>query len=113
MAKTFHNCLLPNTCGVAISSLFRVNEASAGGTKIENLISEAGCGWHCAGFTPESGAYKQAYEELKLKWKIVYQTPVRINTRTNNRFIFVVYDTKSKMGPIRRAEHNAQFEWTL
>lgn len=53
--------------------------------------------------------YKKAYEQLKGKWKIVYQSPVRINTRTDRRFFFVNYDRKAKIFKT----NNAQYEWPL
>jgi hypothetical protein len=110
MAKAFMNGFIPNTCGVGVSSMFR-GAATPGGYNLETMSNPGGAGWHVAGFTPESAAYKEAYNDLKKKWKIVMQTPVRTNTRTGYKFIFVVYDTKSRLGAANREVHNSQFDW--
>lgn len=57
-----------------------------------NRLAPRGAGFSVAGFlnTPKC---KKAYEELSEKWKTVYQSPVRVNRNTNNKFFFVIYDT--------------------
>jgi hypothetical protein len=53
---------------------------------------------------------RDAYEELKNKYKVVFQTPVRKNTNSDNDFIFCVFDTKRSKKSVRE-EHNNQYIW--
>lgn len=120
MAKTFHSCKAPNTCGVGIISMFRKDTVSYG-TPLASYENPGGCGWLMAGFISDptamaehgtgAGCMKEAYEQLKVKYKMMDQYPVRQNENSDNKFFFVIYDTKSKLGPQGRAEHNAQFKW--
>lgn len=120
MAKSFHSCRAPNTCGVGVISMFR-KDACAAGTPISSYENPGGCGWLMAGFISDEAAAedhgptarctKEAYEQLKLKFKMMDQYPVRYNDNSENKFFFVIYDTKSKMGSENRALHNAQFKW--
>jgi hypothetical protein len=107
MAKVFQNQLVPNTCGVGLSSVFRHNQMT-GGQTIKEMENMGGAGWHCASFTddPQHGAaYKEAYADFYKKWQIKLQTKVRINTRTNRKFIFVVYDTQVPKAEIDNSKH--------
>lgn len=119
MTKFYHNTRAPNTCGVGVISMFRKNA----GTPIDHHENPGGAGWLLAGFISDADSRasngddaactKEAYEELKLKYKIRDQSPSRINDNSEHRFFYVMYDTKSTMGPITRAKHNAQFTWPL
>lgn len=122
MAKFFHKCRAPNTCGVGIISMFRKNTVVGGNEIPSSSVNEGGCGWLMCGFITDtaaandgvaSTAHKEAYEELKKKYKMMDQYPVRTNDNTDNKFFFVIYDTKSTKGPVSRAEHNSQFNWPL
>lgn len=111
MTKAFSNGFVPQTCGVGVSGVFRPDNL-AGGYPLETLKNAGGAGWHIASFTdcPEHGpSYKKAYAELKAKWKIVYQTPVRKNTRTDRQFFAVMFDTRARSFKI----NNAQYGWPL
>lgn len=112
MAKAGQNTIVPQTCGVGVSGIFRKNSEYTGTQPtIAEMANVGGAGWHMAGFTntPEDNAptYKQAYKELKVKWKIIYQSPVRTNTRTNHPFFFCLYDTTKKVFKV----NNAQYDW--
>lgn len=122
VAKYFHKCRAPNTCGVGIVSMFRRNSLTGGTLISAPGGNEGGCGWLMSGFITDSDAvndgvvntaHKEAYEELKKKYKMMDQYPVRTNQNTQNKFFFVIYDTNSTMGPTSRAAHNAQFNWPL
>lgn len=96
--------ILPQMCGVGWSGLFR-NSSHTLYPTISKVLEGGGAGWHVASFTnhPVHGEeFLQAYEELKKRWKIAFQTPARINTRTGLRFIFVVYDTKCRGGDVNK-----------
>jgi hypothetical protein len=90
------------TCGVSYLGYFRhySNHEPHWGDPpnptIANLQVPQGAGWFIAGFTNEKPVYAEAYEQLKAKYKIVYQSPVRVNTRTGRQFFFCIYDAKSK-----------------
>jgi hypothetical protein len=121
LARAFHTCRAPNTCGVGIVSMFRKDNASTQGTPLTTYANPGGCGWLMAGFISNTDAKNahgdlascmdEAYEQLKKKYKMMDQYPVRQNDNSDNKFFFVIYDTKSKLGPQGRAEHNAQFKW--
>ena len=108
MAKTFQHGLVPNTCGMGFISFFRPN-ALTGGTLIKDFVNPGGAGWLTAGFTSSSVAYKEAYQDLHKKHKIVFQSKPRVNTRTGAQFFIVVYDTNSKVFKT----NNAKYEWPL
>lgn len=120
MAKIFASQRAPNTCGVGIASVFR-KDTSPAGTSITMFENPGGCGWLMCGFISDTvamnehgsaaGCMKEAYEQFKLRYKMMDQYPVRHNDNSENKFFFVIYDTKSKLGPQGRAEHNAQFKW--
>lgn len=95
MIRAGSNTIIPNTCGVGVSSVFRDGEV---GTPIKALQNVGGAGWHIASFTSEREDYAQAYRALKRKWKIVWQSPARRNERTGARFIAVMYDTTKEGG---------------
>jgi hypothetical protein len=86
------NQIVPQTCGVGILGIFRVNA----GTALNTIVPMGGCGWVIASFTPERPEYEQAYKELCKRWRRVYQSPVRVNKRTNRQFFFCIFDTESK-----------------
>lgn len=82
---------LRGTCGVHLFNYFRggidlvpISQLSLGGAKLG-----------CAGFvnTPECLG---AYNELKEKFNIVYQSTPRLNSNSGRKFFFVVYDGNRK-----------------
>jgi hypothetical protein len=92
--------VVPQTCGVGFSGIFRnLPAGSTQGDAVASMTNVGGCGWHIAGFTmagENKAAYEEAYKVLKKRWKIIYQSEVRKNTRTKNDFFFVIYDTTKK-----------------
>jgi hypothetical protein len=94
---------LPVSCGITELGRFRDHDDSgflSCGEEIKNLaLSKMGAGWAIASFTDSvslEDTYYKAYLELKKKFKIIYQSPVRKNRRTGNKFFFCVYDTTQK-----------------
>lgn len=92
---------LPQSCGITELGYFRTEAAHiwSGNTTLDNLEVEEeapGAGWFLASFTPAHPIFKEAYNQLAEKYKIVYQSPVRVNTRTGRQFFFCIYDAKSK-----------------
>lgn len=128
MAKFFHACKIPNTCGINVLSQLRKSSVPGGYpisttnvADVPGLTHNHGAGWLIVGYVSDATAMenhgdsaaccKEAYEEMKVKYKMMDQYPVRANENTGNKFFFVIYDTKSKLGPQGRAGHNAQFKW--
>lgn len=112
--KVFHRGIVPQTCGVGVLGVFRSPSAVGGTPTIADVgdTGGGGAGWEIASFTNEAvhgTVYKKAYEELSKKWKIVMQSPVRINTRTGHQFFFCIYDRNSKLFKT----NNSKYEWPL
>ncbi len=57
------------------------------------LIEGGAAGFAVAAFI-ENNVCRRMYKALKKRFKIVYQSPVRVNRNTNNKFFFVIYDTQ-------------------
>lgn len=96
---------LVQTCGVGEVGLFRFEEDAAfecppNSPTIDALIinkNVTGCGWLIASFTPKLPVYEQAYKEMVKRFgEPVYQSPVRVNARTDNKFFFCIFDAKGK-----------------
>ena len=51
-----------------------------------------GCGWQIACFI-DTKECAQMYKEIKERFPIVYQSPIRHNVNSDNNFFFVVFDT--------------------
>ena len=95
------NSHVPNTCGVGVWSIFRFRQRGYHNwmKPISTARNEGGAGWLIASFTddPTLGeTYHQAYKQLKKRFPIVYQSPVRVNRRTGRQFFFCVYDTNNR-----------------
>lgn len=91
MLKSLSNGIIGNNCGIGHASVFRNN--SDYGNDLKKFNPAGGAGWLLASFTTELPDYKEAYEVLKKRFKIVFQSPVRKNKRTNHQFFFCIYDT--------------------
>lgn len=94
------NNYLPQTCGVAEIGYFRYFddvEANPNAEDIQHLKDKSGCGWVICSFTPNKLFYEDAYNQLVERYgKPVYQSPVRVNSRTKHKFFFCIFDTKGK-----------------
>ena len=79
------------SCGVGTFTEF--SSCLQYGRRLDAVETEGGCGFLLAGFI-DTSICRQAYEILAKRFKVVYQSPVRRNTNSGNRFFFVIYDTK-------------------
>lgn len=61
----------------------------------EGVDCQGGAGWQIAGFIPNSEC-REIYLGLKKRFKIVFQSEVRVNTNSGNKFFFCVYDVKAE-----------------
>lgn len=84
MRGNYHT--LYRTCGVHLFNCFD----SYGDTPISQF-SLGGAKLGCAGFV-NTPSCKEAYDELKQTFNIVYQSTPRQNSNSGRQFFFVVYD---------------------
>ncbi len=94
--RVLYNNILPQSCGVGEIGIFRLpmTWGDLEGPFTHHVRPMGGCGWVIASFTDQRPEYKQAYEELCQRWKLVYQSPVRTNRRTNHPFFFCIFDIR-------------------
>jgi hypothetical protein len=108
MAWIEGNDTLSGTCGVGLFYGFRENNWYNRRHNSKTTRGYGGCGWQIAGFINDS-VRKEVYEDLKERFKIVMQSPVRHNNNSRNMFFFVVYDTKKP----RKSKNNPNPVWDL
>lgn len=97
MAKiSAYSDTVDGTCGVGVLNSFAVigNGHNYYGptTQIEDLDNEGGCGWLICGYV-NNDVCRAAYEILKERHKLLFQSPVRRNINSDHDFFFVMYDT--------------------
>lgn len=88
--------LVEGTCGLTV--LFNFESYDDGDLwmdKVSKLEYNEGAGFAVAGFI-DTEECRDAYAALSLRFKIVYQSPVRMNTNSNNEFFFCIYDTSEE-----------------
>lgn len=102
--RAIHHANLFGTCGAGLVASF-INTHSNYGVTLDN-VGAGGTGIFCAGFVG-TNVCKEAYEELKGNYKIVYQSPKRRNNNSGRQFIFVVYDRRLK----KSQDMNKDFEF--
>ena len=91
-----YNSTITGTCGVGVISSLTLRRPPGlpfGMDTLERLRNNGGCGWCIAGFI-NTPVCRDAYEILAEKYKIVFQSPIRMNWNSGNNFFFVMYDTK-------------------
>lgn len=59
-----------------------------------------GAGWLSAGFVVGNAMCDEAFALLSAKYKLVYQTPPRINKNSGNVFYFAIFDCEGAGVPI-------------
>lgn len=59
---------------------------------ITEIKNTGGSGWLLTGFISNDEC-REAYLKLHNEYKIVLQSPVRMNTNSDNEFFFVIWDT--------------------
>lgn len=112
MTKKFElNCLMDTasgTCGVGV--IYDFNDLAKTDKwyrhPFEEHRLEGGTGYEIAGFI-NTEICKKAYKYLTKKAQVVFQSPVRINTNSDNEFFFVILDFSHESLPI----DNSKFEW--
>ena len=88
MAHIKYASTLSNGCGIGYWNTMLKSSLPLTGDE-----TYGGCGWQIAAFI-RGTVYKETYTQLKEKYKIVMQSPVRYNRNSANNFMFVVYDVK-------------------
>lgn len=76
------------TCGLGVLYGFK-------STTTAIPFFSSGTGFCVAGFTAHNRCEK-TYNEIKKKYKIVYQSPVRINRNSGNKFFFIIFDMRTE-----------------
>lgn len=72
---------IDNFWNIPIPNKYQIEEMSGGG------------GWTISGYINDPSS-KKNYKYMTKHYPVLYQSPVRVNTRSNQRCFFVVYDTK-------------------
>jgi hypothetical protein len=89
---------VPGNCGLGFISGIN-NDRYYTRQGVYSLVRQAelagGTGFFVSGFV-DSKVCKEAYEELCKNYKLVYQSPVRVNRNSNNKFFFCVFDRGGK-----------------
>lgn len=83
-------------CGVGVISEFGTTKHSGPEATSRN---PGGASWLCAGFIYKNDLSDKMFKELNDKYKLVFQTPVRINVNSGNPFYFAVFDTEGSGVP--------------
>lgn len=87
--------ILSSTCGVGLFYDFESDGYCCEYDDLKTNRNPGGCDWAIAGFV-KNEVCKEAYTILRSRFKLIYQSPVRRNTRSGRKFFFCVYDTRSK-----------------
>lgn len=85
---------VPSACGLAWAGFFARPRLDA--IDYPLLTKErmrSGTGFFVVGFI-KNKACKKAYEEFCKEFQLVYQSPVRLNTNSNNLFFFCIFDKR-------------------
>lgn len=85
---------LHGTCGISLISDFMLQAYSYSQVDLEVCTPEAGCGYVLSSFIEGDPLCDKAYEILKNRWKIVFESPKELNINSGNQFYFCIY----KMG---------------
>lgn len=80
-----------HTCGLGVLGNFSTSAGEWCEHRQLLTAPPGGTGFFVAGFIPTSEC-KLAYEKLTKRYKLIYQSPVRINTNSGNQFFFCIFD---------------------
>lgn len=80
---------VPGTCGVGVLHSFNLNEYNV--NEFPHFFG--GIGYNIAGFLDTSRC-EETYNEIKRKYKIIFQSPVKRNRNSGNKFFFIIYTPK-------------------
>ncbi len=81
------------TCGLGLLRSFETSFCRHTKNDIASYYKFSGTGFFVAGFVNE-GRCKRAYKFLTSNFKLIYQSPVRVNTNTDRQFFFCIFDSK-------------------
>ena len=114
MKITGYSDTLAGACGISCIGGFEESDGDRNdwyGPQDDDFITYrghlGGADWTSAGFI-DNDECKAAYAILKKQYKIVLQSPVRINRNSGNSFFFAVYDGKPK---VARRSNNLKYKW--
>jgi hypothetical protein len=94
---TLYSEAITGACGVGILTDFSLLDDDEDVSYyrdelIDGFTPHGGAGFELAGFI-DTDACRETYKKLAERFKIVYQSPVRLNKNSYNQFFFVIYDT--------------------
>jgi len=89
---------ISGACGVGVAHQFE-DESDWSSYDITKGTS-GGAGWLSAGFVVGNEMCDEAFALLSAKYKLVYQTPPRINKNSGNVFYFAIFDCEGAGVPI-------------
>ena len=92
---------LPGACGVGHAHGFMGRRYETHQREVDSLQGTGGCNWLTAGFVNEVDC-RNTYNELCRNYKLEYQSPIRVNGNSGNRFFFAVWDTSQRPDGSRR-----------
>lgn len=59
---------------------------------LEKIQTEGGCGWIFASFIENDDVCQGVYKVMQRKWKLMYQSPVKLNINSGNKFFFCIFE---------------------
>lgn len=84
---------IAGSCGVGMVFDYRIcKDSDYWNISLEKYQTEGGCGWVFAAFIEGDETCEQAYEIMKNKWKIMYQSPIKLNINSGNNFFFCIFE---------------------
>lgn len=89
---------ISGACGVGVVHEF--DESNEDWMEPITKGTRGGAGWLSAGFVVGSTLCDEAFALLSAKYKLVYQTPPRINKNSGNVFYFAIFDCEGAGVPI-------------
>jgi hypothetical protein len=102
MSKTIltgYSDSLSGACGIGLFADFEKVELRKNSwykpTPLKDEKNHGGSGWAISGFIDNEDC-REAYDTLKEKYGILYQSPVRMNANSGNEFFFCLYDSTPK-----------------
>lgn len=102
---------LASGCGIGYihSYITSFGDPRNWGSRPDNFkapVRVGGTGYHSAAYV-STPICKMVYNEMKSKYKIVFQTEKRRNENSGRQFIFTVYDRKATVTP----DMNKDYPW--
>jgi hypothetical protein len=80
-------------CGVSVISDFEINGVLGVDLHEGDLTKDAGIGYTLAAFVNAEPS-RIVYDVIQSKYKIVFQSPVKINMNSGNEFFFIIFTEK-------------------